>query len=240
MNTIGSRIKHLRKVAKLTQEELADEISRETRTKITRGAVGNWELNKGIDSKNLVALAKVLNSTVEFIADGEGSAQAAPPLSAPTQRPGRAAPNASSAPPLPRQTRQRIPIRGQAVMGDIGNGRFILNEHQVGEIFAPPSLEAVNDAYAVYAHGDSMLERFRPGEILHVNPHRPVAPGDDVVIKIREDDGEFSGYVKRFKRYSATELVVEQLNPPEGEDREMRFRRSSVVSVHKIVGTGEG
>jgi phage repressor protein C with HTH and peptisase S24 domain len=85
-----------------------------------------------------------------------------------------------------------------------------------------------------------MIPRYEPGEVLHINPHKPVKRGDYIVAQLAEGEGEApSGYVKKFVSRSERELVLEQLNPPEGEERLMRFPGDRVVSVHKVVGTGE-
>lgn len=167
-------------------------------------------------------IARALGVTEEFLRFGRDTL---PPT------------NAVVGGPLP-ITRSRIPIYGHAAGGQ--DGRFILNGEKVGEIYTPPSLEAVADAYSVYVHGESMVPRYEPGEVVHVNPHRPARQGDYVVIQIRTGDDELAGFVKRFVSRSSKELVVEQLNPPRGHDRLMRFPSRDVVHVHKIVGSGEG
>ena len=70
---IGNRIRELRRTAKLTQEQLAERMSLESNEKITRGAVGNWELGGGISTENLLALARIFNARVEWITQGGGS-----------------------------------------------------------------------------------------------------------------------------------------------------------------------
>ncbi|NNM75024.1 LexA family transcriptional regulator [Enterovirga aerilata] len=144
--------------------------------------------------------------------------------------------NVSGPVALPRAGVGRLPIRGRAAGGP--NGKLVMTADAVGWARMPASLQDVPEAYGVFVHGDSMLDRYESGEFLHVNPVRPVRRGDYVVAQIREQDG-FAGYVKRFVSRSATELVLEQLNPPEGEDRLMRFPADRVVAVHKVVGTGE-
>lgn len=41
-------------------------------------------------------------------------------------------------------------------------------------------------AYALRVKGDSMQPRIRPGELIVVEPNSPVAPGDDVLVKLRD------------------------------------------------------
>lgn len=130
----------------------------------------------------------------------------------------------------------QMPIYGTAVGGAAGS-RILFNGQILGTVARPESLASNPRAYAVYVHGDSMEPRYEAGEIVLVNPDKGYRKGNYVVAQVfdNEDDPPF-GYVKRFVSYG-DDLVLEQLNPPEGEDRTIRFDRSRVVSVHRIVGT---
>lgn len=59
---IGRRIKEVRTEAGLTQEGFAERLG------VTRGAVGNWELGKGIKRENLVAIAAEFGPSVDWLA----------------------------------------------------------------------------------------------------------------------------------------------------------------------------
>lgn len=61
---IGRRIKQVRKDADLTQEAFAKRLS------VTRGAVGNWELGKGIKRDNLLSISNAFGCSVEWLATG--------------------------------------------------------------------------------------------------------------------------------------------------------------------------
>jgi transcriptional regulator with XRE-family HTH domain len=64
---IGQRIKALRSESLgLSQEAFARLLG------VTRGAVGNWELGKGIKFENIQKMAVILNQPVEWIATGRG------------------------------------------------------------------------------------------------------------------------------------------------------------------------
>lgn len=65
---IGKRIKQLRHDNMgLSQEAFASLLG------VTRGAVGNWELGKGIKFENLQKIALILGQPVEWLATGRGS-----------------------------------------------------------------------------------------------------------------------------------------------------------------------
>jgi phage repressor protein C with HTH and peptisase S24 domain len=238
MKTTGERIRYLRKdVLGLNQTAFAN-----TLQGVTRGAVGNWELGGGAKRENLLQIAERHGVSFEWLALGRGAPPepgmgSSAPLLPPPPRPAPSG-NASTPEPRPIAPRTMIPVWGLAVGGN--DGRFILNGQKVAEVFAPAELEHVPDAYAVYVFGTSMEPRYAEGEGVWVHPHRPVRAGNYVVVHIKGDSGEPDlGYVKKFVRRSAKELVVEQLNPPKGEDRLMRFPGDRVVAVHRIIGSFE-
>ena len=129
-----------------------------------------------------------------------------------------------------------IPVYGHAVGGK--DGEFILNGNQVTEVLAPASLSTVADAYAVYVVGDSMEPRYFAGETVFINPRLPVSRGTFVVAQIAGggDDNVPHAYVKRFVSQDAKRLRLEQFNPKKVLD----FPASKVVSVHRIILSGDG
>lgn len=64
--TIGKRISELRKARGYTQEYIAEQLG------VSRQAVSKWESDlSSPDTKNLIALAQLLGTSVEYIAVGE-------------------------------------------------------------------------------------------------------------------------------------------------------------------------
>jgi phage repressor protein C with HTH and peptisase S24 domain len=128
-----------------------------------------------------------------------------------------------------------IPAYGQAVGGR--DGEFILNGNRIADVLAPPSLQGVPDAYAVYVVGDSMEPRYFAGETVFVNPRLPVRRGDFVVAQIAAEEGEPPhAYIKRFVARDARHLRLEQFNPKKA----LEFPVGRVVSVHRIIMGGDG
>jgi phage repressor protein C with HTH and peptisase S24 domain len=129
----------------------------------------------------------------------------------------------------------RIPLYGQAVGG--ADGQFPLNGSLITEIAAPPSLAGVAGAYAVMVVGTSMEPRYFAGEAVFVNPRLPVRVGDFVVAQIAADEGEPPlAYVKRYVGKNEKAIRLEQLNP----GKKLGFAADRVVSIHRIVMSGEG
>ena len=68
--TIGNRIVELRKKLFLSQEDMADKIG------VSRQSISKWETDAcAPDAYNLIALAKVLNTSVEYIVTGNSTAE---------------------------------------------------------------------------------------------------------------------------------------------------------------------
>lgn len=77
----GARIVDLRKRLHLTQTAFAERIGG-----ITRGAVGNWELGKGIKRENLVRIAEEVGASLDWLATGTGKPFADEPLTTPLNK----------------------------------------------------------------------------------------------------------------------------------------------------------
>jgi len=240
MGKLGNRIKFVRKQANLTQEKFAEALGTVEGVKVTRGAVGNWELGKGISLENLAAIADKFNTNLDWLKSGRGElpqksdAANSPPLTNPQKlniAPELYAQNARIGEPVRGFT--KIPIRGKGMGGQ--DGVLIFNDQNLGDILAPPALADVPDAYAVYIVGDSMLERYQHGEVVYVHPYMPVRKNDDCVVQIVSGDGEPPhGFVKRFLSFDDKFLKVLQLNPR----KTLTFAKDKVLAVHRILMGG--
>jgi phage repressor protein C with HTH and peptisase S24 domain len=200
---------------------------------ISRVSVTQWEGDTTAPDRDRVAnLAEVLGVGSDWLLtgadDGFGNANAGPVK--------RSKPNASFPPKFDALTTNRtLPLLGQTAGGP--NGKFLLNGSKIADVFCPPKLAGVPNAYAVMVYGTSMEPRYYPGETVWLNPQIPVRANDDVVIQLRpERDGdEMESYIKQFKSWSSKVLRLWQHNPGEGETNELEFDSNSVLSVHKIV-----
>jgi phage repressor protein C with HTH and peptisase S24 domain len=241
MGKLADRIKLVRKQAKLSQERFADALGTVDGVKVSRGAVGNWELGKGISRSNLAAIAEKFSVPLDWLEFGRGEhpqkiipAMDGGPLTAgkmPHNVGAQFDLNAKLGKPV--RGFARIPIRGQGMGG--GEGVLIFSDQNLGDVLAPPSLADVPDAYAVYVIGDSMLERYQHGEVVYVHPYLPVRKGDDCVVQLKEsDEGQIVGMIKRFVSLDDKTLKVRQLNP----EKILTFPRSRVVAIHRIMMGG--
>lgn len=241
MATIGDRIKWLRKQARLTQEAFAKALSTAEGKNISRGAVGNWELGTDEPSgANQRLIADKFNVSLDWLAKGSGeipqkiTSPVDVPLTA-TQKPINLGAQIKQNAQIGESVRgfARIPVRGLGMGGS--DGVLVFSDQNLGDVYAPPSLADVPDAYAVYVVGDSMLERYQHGEVVFVHPYMPVRKNDDCVIQISSDEGAPPlGYIKRFMSLDEKHLKVAQLNPR----KLLTFPRSRVLAVHRIMMGG--
>jgi len=174
----------------------------------------------------LEKVARVLQTTSQWLISGEGGEENALPDLAAEK------PNAIIGSQWP-LIKKSLSVYGQAVGGI--DGEFPMNGNALYNVFCPPQLSEVADAYAVLIAGDSMSPRYQDGEMAFVDPTRQVKKGDYVVAQIKIDENQPPyAYVKRFIRHNTCELVLEQLNP----EKELFFPHERVVSVHFIVLAG--
>jgi len=122
-----------------------------------------------------------------------------------------------------------LPVIG-AVKG--GSEGFYFNEGEAKEfVERPANLKGVFNAFALYVDGDSMEPRYFAGELLYVNPNRPITKSCFVAVEL--SDGQ--GLIKQFLRRSDDELVLRQLNPP----RDLHLQVDKVKRIYRITGAGE-
>lgn len=119
-----------------------------------------------------------------------------------------------------------LPIMGRA--HGAGGTYISLNTGRVGMTERPAYLIGVEDGFAFYVVEESMVPRFRPGELCYVNPNKPPVAGDDVLIEF--EDG--SGVVKEFVRQTDAKVIAKQHNPP----KTVTYDLAKVKSVRFIQG----
>lgn len=139
--------------------------------------------------------------------------------------------------PYPAIGDQDLPIKG-GTMGGSG-GVFVDNGQDFGMARRPSILEGVKNAYAVYVFGDSMEPKYSAGQLIFVNPNKPVSQGAFVVIQLHPeaDGGEHEYLVKRFIRQDAKRLQVEEFNYT--APRKFDIPSQRVIAVHRIVASEE-
>jgi Peptidase S24-like len=126
----------------------------------------------------------------------------------------------------PRYGGRDLPIMGRS---DEEDDRIVISGSHAGITERPSFLENVPDAFAVYVAIDSMKPRFKRGEMIYIDPSRPINAGDDVLIEFTDGRGTIKELVGRRKN----RIYLRQYNPPQ----EFSVMASSVRRMSLIVGT---
>jgi phage repressor protein C with HTH and peptisase S24 domain len=215
---IAERLKSAREAMGWSQPELADRVG------MSQQGIAAIESGSSRRPQKIREIARAVQVTEAWLlGETEESAPAQP------------AANASLPPTFNRFPDDAVPVFGRAEGG--ADGRFILNGQRIGTVFCPPALAGVEGAYAVYVYGESMVPKFEPGELVWLHPYVPVKRGDYVVAQVFGNDeaDPLRGFVKQFVSRNSAELVLRQLNPPDGEDELIRIPADQVFSVHKVL-----
>ncbi|MGH0004103.1 helix-turn-helix domain-containing protein [Pseudovibrio ascidiaceicola] len=118
----------------------------------------------------------------------------------------------------------------------VDNGGVVLSDNPISKIPAPGSLEGIPEAYAVYVQDNTMEPRYFEGEVVFMNPTKPPKVGDFVLLQV-EQDGMQVAFIRRYVGNEPEHKVFAQYLP---EPKEVRFRQSQIVYVHKIMAAGDG
>jgi phage repressor protein C with HTH and peptisase S24 domain len=127
------------------------------------------------------------------------------------------------------QSQRDLPVLG-AVKG--GSEGFYFNDGEAKEfVERPANLKGAFNGFALYVDGDSMEPRYFAGELLYVNPNRPVTKHCFVAVELA--DGQ--GLIKQFVRRTDQEVVLHQFNPA----RDIVLKADEVKRIYRITGAGE-
>lgn len=225
-----STLRALRQAAGLSQEKLA-ELAGTSQPQINKLETGQRKMT--VDWA--VKLAAPLGVEPTLLLGLEpAAAPASGPL--PAQRAAGRAPGLlrSPAPPpllqAPSALAAQMPVRA-AARGGVDQEMF-LEDGPIDWIAKPDYLKNARDPYAMYVVGESMMPRFRPAQLLHVNPHKPPAGGSGVVLVKRTR----AVLVKEFVRRVPEGVWLREYQPA---DREFLVPETEIDTLHTVVGLQE-
>ncbi len=177
--------------------------------KISQSAVAQWESGRSFPSTGLATqIERLLGVEVGAAGDGQHA---------------RRAPHKQA----------RLPIVGLPAPGD--DERIIMDGSTRGEIAAPPQLENVPGATAVYVRGRSMEPRYYQGEVVYLHPGRPPNPGDFVMVTLKEPNHPAHiGYIRQYLGEDLVHIHLGTLNPK----KKHLIARQNLVGMATIVGSG--
>jgi phage repressor protein C with HTH and peptisase S24 domain len=210
MKNVGDRVRERRLALKLSQPQLAKKAG-----SITYQAIQQLEAGGG--TKHLVAIARALGVSAEWLQDGTGPAPS-----------GKIAPSRAA-------LAEKLKVLGMAECG--ADGWSLWNGDVIDMVDRPASLAGVANAYGVYVVGGSMEPRYFPGELVLIHPGKPVTLGAFVLVQRKpKQDGEPPlAVIKRLIKRTASKITLEQFNPAKSFD----IRSDDIVSVHRVVGASE-
>jgi hypothetical protein len=85
---------------------------------------------------------------------------------------------------------------------------------------------------AFFVGVDTLWPRYELGELALYEHRRPPVVGDDIVVRFKTEDLDKRVYAfGRLQRISATDLVIEQLNPR----LDLRLERASLTAIYRML-----
>ena len=201
--SLAQRIKQTRQKERYSQSALAKILG------LHQSTIAYWEAGHSEpDSPTIRKLADILRVSAEWLMFGTAPAPAVRVITA-----GR-----------------DLPVRGTAQGGK--HGAFFLTDQAITYVDRPANLHGNSSAFAVWVSGKSMEPRFRPGEMLFVNPAKPISENCFVLLSLR--DGNV--YVKELISQNDKFVVVRQYNP----NRDLEIPQNKIAALYRVVGSSEG
>lgn len=127
------------------------------------------------------------------------------------------------------QAQRDLPVMG-TVKADSDGFLFIQGEAKEF-VERPANLKGVFNALALYMDGDLMEPRYYAGELLYVNPNRPLTKNCFVAVELT--DGQ--GLIRQFLRRNEDEVVLHQFNPA----KDVHLKAAVVRKIYRITGAAE-
>jgi len=223
MTNLGQRVKSLRSNHGLSQKALGDKVG------LSQPSIERIESGKTLNPGKIVELAKELGVSADYLRFGEdaGMHPASPPE---TLAPLAPAPSTGirMANHLGFSESRDLPVIGKAAGGD---GALVIDAAPIDWTFRPADLRGVQDAFAVYVTGDSMVPKYLDGDLLYVHPGRPIRKGRHILL----ETSDHHGLVKRFEGWEEDHIVLTQYNPA----LTFRIQRSKILRTMLIIGSIE-
>lgn len=175
MNTIGARIRDLRKAQKLTLKDLSAKIGPSS------VAISQWENDVNVPKhEHLSTLAEVLNTTTDFIMYGKSESSD----------------NVKDYRPVTRM----LPVLTYIQCGNMTNVRSI-QPHEI-EKWLPGPPEAGKNSFYLICQGISNAPEFNDGDFICIDPDcalDSVQTGEMIVV-FQDDEATFKALVREFNK----------------------------------------
>lgn len=183
METIGSRIKKLRKEKKITQLKLGDLVG------VSDVTIGFWEKDVNEPKyENLENLAKILDTTIEYIKHGRNEVSESIKDFRPITR--------------------MLPVLDYVQAGNWSNVRS-LEPHEI-ELWLPAPPNAGKNSFYMIVQGTSNFPHFKDGDFICIDPDIPIEyiQTGEMIVAMCNDEATFKALVREPNR-----MYLQALNP---------------------------
>ena len=123
--------------------------------------------------------------------------------------------------------RKTLPVLGRAQGGNEGN--LVIEENPIDWTFRPADLQGVNDAFSVFVSGDSMLPKYKNGDLAYVHPDKALRKNRFVLVETHEH----KGFIKQFVCWREDKLIVRQFNPA----KDIVIEKKDILRVMLVIGS---
>lgn len=188
METLGTRLKALRKTKKVTQQQVADAIG------VSKTSVIYWEKDENLPKHDsLMALASTLGVTSDYLLNGKNASI-----------------DNNVGVPFP-LTGRLVPVISWVQAGSWTTVESVPAGTQFDE-WLPPNPKCGKNGYGLTVVGESMLPDFRPADKIYVNPDfqtNDLKTGDLVIVSC---EGDLEATFKKLIVESGN-MYLQPLNP---------------------------
>lgn len=218
--SMQDRLKEARKsrTPKTTQADIAKLCG------VTVQAVSGWERGEAKpETDKLLKIAAFLGVTVDWLLDPDGE----PKLIRPSGTESTEVEKVSEG--WPDVGNEWMDVHGVTAGGKEG---FFYFGDVIDQVRRPPGIRNARNVAALNVIGDSMVPRFRPGELIYVQLREP-SPGDDVVVELYpENEGDAPrSFLKELTSRTGRQLTCTQHNPK----RPITFDRGEVNRLWRVL-----
>lgn len=126
--------------------------------------------------------------------------------------------------------RRDLPVYASAEGGP--SGSMIISAEPIDWVKRPEPLLNVRNAFACYVLGDSMSPAYDHGDLLLVDPSKPIKGNDDCLFVREHADGTRDALIKRLVRALSDRWKVQQFKP----EKNFELLRSDWGRVMKVRG----
>ncbi|MGV2129792.1 S24 family peptidase [Agrobacterium vitis] len=128
-----------------------------------------------------------------------------------------------------------VPVMGTAA-GSLVRGAFQLEGGVIDYVRRPPALLSAKDIYALFVVGSSMEPQYFPGDLIYINPHKPVKNGDIVVIQTKiSENSPMEASLGILLKQTEKNTIIGKRNPV----ADLVIDRDTIVHVHRVLSVNE-